>query len=138
MNIKTRQQAIEILSSCDPVKGGSLIEQFVWANTAEPKYKVGDAVEICDGSTRILRYRWTDDRREEQSKRVLYAIGKVTDVRMLLRECTFQYTVEYETDLEGWEVNGKGITAHKAFQHENTICPADAYRPTRWSELSGK
>lgn len=138
MNQKTRQQAIEILSSGDPVICAGLIEKFVWANTTEPKYKVGDAVIICDPRTSIHRYSWKDGRRVEDSRRVQYAIGKVTEVRRLLGDRTFQYTVEYETDLEGWEVNGKSVTDHKAFPLESAILPADAYRPTLWSELSGK
>lgn len=138
MNQKTRQQAIEILSSSEAVICTGLIEKFVWANTTEPKYKVGDAVIICDPRTSIHRYRWKDGRREEDSRRVQYAIGKVTEVRRLLGDRTFQYTVEYETDLEGWEVNGKGVTSHKAFPLESAVLPADAYRPTLWSELSGK
>ena len=138
MNTKTRQQAIEILSNSEAVICPGLIEKFVWANTTQPKYKVGDAVVICDIRTTVHRYRWQDGRRVEDSRRVQYAIGKVTEVRRLLGDRTFQYTVEYETDLEGWEVNGKGITDHKAFSLENAILPADAYRPTKWSELSGK
>lgn len=139
MNQKTRQQAIEILTSGDPVICDGLIKKFVWANTTEPKYKVGDAVEISDIRTTVHRYkRHQDGRREEDSRRVQYAIGKVIEVRRLLGDLTFQYTVEYETDLEGWEVNGKGVTDHKAFPLESALLPADAYRPTLWSELSGK
>ena len=115
-----------------------LVEKFVWANTTKPKYKVGDAVVISDFRTTVHRFRWKDGMRVEDSRRVQYAIGKVIDVRMLIGDLTFQYTVEYETDLDGWEVNGKGVTSHKAFVLENSICRADAYRPTLWSELSGK
>lgn len=138
MNLNTRQQAIEILSNNEAIICPGLIEKFVWANTTEPKYKVGDAVEICDIRTTVHRYRWQDGRREEDSRRVQYAIGKVIEVRRLLGDRTFQYTVEYETDLEGWDVNGKSITDHKAFVLESGVIPAYAYRPTLWSELSGK
>lgn len=139
MNQNTRQQAIEILSNNEGIICSGLIEKFVWANTTNPKYKVGDAVTICDIRTTVHRYkRHPDGRREEDSRRVQYAIGKVTEIRRLLGDLTFQYTVEYETDLEGWEVNGKGVTSHKAFPLESSINLADAYRPTLWSELTGK
>lgn len=137
MNATTKQKAIELLSSDTPLVCGGLIEKFVWANTTEPKFKIGDAVLFSDRSTTIHRYRRIDDKREEQGQRVIAAIGKVVNVRRLLTERTFSYEIEYETDLEGWEVNGKGITSHKAFRLEDDIRAADTYRPTLWSELSG-
>lgn len=139
MNQKTRQQAIEILASGDPVVYAGLIEKFVWANTAQPKYKVGDAVQFSDRLVTIHRYRrLPNGQREEQKQRVLFAIGKVTEVRMDLGARAFMYAIEYETDLEGWEVNGQGVTNHRAFRMEVEISPADAYRTTMWSELGGK
>lgn len=137
MNNTTKQTAIELLSGDAPLVCGGLIEKFVWANTTEPKFKIGDAVMFSDRSTTIHRYKWKDGRREEQGQRVIAAIGKVVNVRRLLTERTFSYEIEYETDLEGWEVNGKGITSHKAFRLEADIRATDAYRPTLWSELSG-
>lgn len=137
MNPTIKQQAIEILSGADPIVCAGLIEKFVWANTTEPKFKIGDAILFSDRSTTIHRYKWRDGRREEQGQRVIAAIGKVVNVRRLLTERTFSCEIEYETDLEGWEVNGKGITSHKAFRLEADLRAADTYRPTLWSELSG-
>lgn len=137
MNNTTKQTAIELLSGDAPLVCGGLIEKFVWANTTEPKFKIGDAVMFSDRSTTIHRYKWKDGRREEQGQRVIAAIGKVVNVRRLLTERTFSYEIEYEADLEGWEVNGKGITSHKAFRLEVDIRATDTYRPTLWSELSG-
>ena len=137
MNTTTKQKAIELLSSDAPLVCGGLIEKFVWANTTEPKFKIGDAVFFSDRSTTIHRYRRFDGKREEQGQRVFAAIGKVVNVRQLLTERTYSYEIDYETDLEGWDVNGKGVTSHKAFRLEAEIRAADTYRPTLWSELSG-
>ena len=137
MNTTTKQKAIELLSSDAPLVCGGLIEKFVWANTTESKFKIGDAVLFSDRSTTIHRYQWKDGRREEQGQRVITAIGKVINVRRLLTERTFYYEIEYETDLEGWEVNGKGITSHKAFRLEADVRAVSNYRPTLWSELAG-
>lgn len=41
---QTVQQAIELLQSGRELSGMHAIEEFVWSNTAEPKYKEGDAV----------------------------------------------------------------------------------------------
>lgn len=139
MNKKIRQQAIEILAGNDSVVCADLIEKFVWANTAQPKFKVGDAVQFSYRSTTVHRYRrLPGGGREEEGQRVLFAIGKVTEVRRYLSDRAFLYTVEYETDLEGWDVNGEGITRHTAVCAEREMLPAEAYRPTLWSELSGK
>lgn len=139
MNKNTIKKAIEILQKGENIAYESLIEDFVWANTTKPKYKVGDVVQFSDPATSILRFkRDKDGRKSEEKKRVKWAIGKITEVRRLMRYRTFQYTIEYETDLEDWEVAGCNVTDHKAVQMEDTLRPTDTYRPTLWKELDGR
>ena len=139
MDRTTREQAIQILQNNENVGYASLIEKFVWANTVKPQYKVGDAVQFTNPSTGILRHKRTEDgSRKTERKSVVWAIGKVTAVQRLINSLTFQYTIEYETDLDGWEVAGESITSHTAFPLEKDVRPADEYRPTLWCELSGR
>ena len=142
MNEKIRKQAIEILSENPNPDCEVLIRQFVWANTATPKYKVGDPVKFVPQGVTIKRNvrlpggGW--DHQERRIGRTYEVVGLVKEVRRIVREQTFQYTVEYETDLEEGEVLGKHVTIHKAFPVEGALRPADTYAPTKWSELPGK
>lgn len=137
-NEKMKQQAIEILQNTESPECMGLIRQFVWANTAKPKYKVGDVVQFKDPSTSILRMMdRPDGTRKEERQRVFAAVGKVKEIRQLLKEQTFLYTLEYETDLEGGTICGKTITNHRAARLEDDLKPAAAYAPTKWSELRG-
>lgn len=136
MNEKTRKQAIEILTANPSPACETLIQQFVWANTATPKYKVGDAVKFVPTGVSINRNvplpggGW-----DRQQKRAGEVVGRVTAVERLVRYQTFQYTVVYETDLEEGEIRGEHITDHKDFPMEENLRPADTYAPTKWSEL---
>lgn len=139
MNEKTRKQAIEILTGKSSPACEALIQQFVWANTAAPKYKVGDPVKFVPTGVSINRNvplpggGW-----DRQQRRAGEVVGRITAVERLIRYQTFQYTVEYETDLEEGEICGKHITDHKAFPMEESLQPADTYAPTKWSELGRK
>lgn len=139
MNEKTRKQAIEILKTNPSPDCEALIKQFVWANTATPKYKVGDPVKFVPQGVTINRNvtlpggGW-----DRQQRRAGEVVGRIIEVRRVVREQTFQYTVEYETDLEEGEILGKHVTDHKAFPLESNLRPAETYAPTKWSELSGK
>ena len=136
MTQKTRNQAIEILTTNPAPEGEALIRQFVWMNTAAPKYKVGDPVKFRPTGVSINRDvplpggGW-----DHQRRRCGEVIGKVTEVKRVLREMTFQYTVEYETDLEEGEIQGKHVTNHKGFPMEQNLRPADAYAVNKWSDL---
>ena len=136
MTEKTRKQAIEILTANPSPAYDTLIQQFVWANTATPKYKIGDPVKFVHQGVSINRSvprpggGW-----DRQQRRAGQVVGRVTDVQRLIRYQTFQYTVVYETDLEEGTINGERITDHKAFPMEENLKPADAYAPTKWSDL---
>lgn len=133
-----RQQAIEILQSDNELRCQELLRQFVWANTTESRYKVGDAVYFCDPGTTIFRYfDKPDGTRTEDRQRVHRAIGRVKGVRRDLRGRSFLYTLEYETDLEGGNVQRKKITYHTSAKMEADLSPAPEYRVTKWSELRG-
>ena len=136
MNEKTRQQAIEILANNSSPECEALIKQFVWANTATPKYKIGDPVKFVPQGVSINRNvprpggGW-----DRQQRRAGEVVGRVTEVQRLIRYQTFQYTVVYETDLEDGEINGARVTDHKACPMESSLKPASVYVPTKWSDL---
>lgn len=135
---KMRQQAIEILQNTENLRCQELLRQFVWANTTESRYKVGDAVCFADRGTTIFRYfDKPDGTRTEDRQRVYHAIGRVKGVRRDLHYRTFIYTLEYETDLEGGNVQRKKITYHTAVKMEEDLSPAPEYRVTKWIELRG-
>lgn len=135
---KMRQQAIEILQSTENPRCQELLRQFVWANTTESRYKIGDAVYFRDPSVTCFRYfDKPDGTRTEDKQRVYHAIGRVKGVRRDLRARSFLYTLEYETDLEGGHVQRKKITYHTAAKIEEDLRPAPEYRITKWSELRG-
>lgn len=139
MERNTIKKAIEILQNGNNLVHESLIEDFVWANTAKPKYKIGDAVRFSYSDMGILRYKTDKDgRRIEERKTVHWAIGKVTEVRRVMRSHTFQYTVEFETDLGDGAVSGRTVTKHEAYPMEDRVRPVDVYRPTLWEELDGR
>lgn len=139
MNEKTRKQAIEILSQNPNPDCEALIRQFVWANTATPKYKVGDPVKFTPQGVTIKRnVRLPGGGWDHQGRRAGEVVGRVTEVRRIVRDQTFNYKIEYETDLEEGEVLGKHVTSHTGFCNEVSLKPADSYAPTKWSELSGK
>ncbi|MBO5917252.1 MAG: hypothetical protein J6Q14_00590 [Oscillospiraceae bacterium] len=139
MNEKTRQQAIEILAATPAPACEALIRQFVWANTAAPKYKIGDPVKFVDPGVTIKRnIRLPGGGWDHQGRRAGEVIGRVTEVKRVLQDQTFRYTVEYETDLEEGEVGGKRVTSHTAFRSEKDLRAADAYAPTKWSDLPGR
>jgi hypothetical protein len=139
MNEKTRKQAIEILTANPAPDCEALIQQFVWANTAAPKYKVGDPVKFAPIGVSINRNvplpggGW-----DRQQRRAGEVVGRVTEIKRIVRNQTFQYTVVYETDLEEGEICGKRVTDHKAFPMEENLRPADTYVPTKWSGLGRK
>ena len=136
MTEKIKNQTIEILTTSAAPEGEALLRQFIWLNTAIPKYKAGDPVKFRPTGVSICRDvplpggGW-----DHQRRRCGEVIGKVTEVKRVLREMEFIYRVEYETDLENGEIMGKHVTGHTSFQMEQSLIPADAYAVNKWSDL---
>ena len=136
MNAQLRKQAIEILANTQKPDAEVLIKQFVWANTAAPKYQIGDPVRFTPVGVSIHRNvplpggGW-----DRQTRRAGEVVGRIIEVRRLVREMCFTYRVEYETDLEEGTILNNHITSHTSFVREDQLKQAQAYAPTKWSEL---
>ena len=136
MNAQLRKQAIEILANTQKPDAEVLIEQFVWANTATAKYQIGDPVRFTPVGVSIHRNvplpggGW-----DRQTRRAGEVVGRIIEVRRLVREMHFSYRVEYETDLEEGTILSQRITSHTSFVTEDRLKPAEAYTPTKWSDL---
>lgn len=107
LNKKELKQLEELLARED-IKAKKWLEDFIWRNTTEAKFKVGDVVKFSE--TNKFHY----------GVRPINWVGVVTEVtyyRDWNKERVIRYTIEYQYKVSGSDK----IETSKSFHSENEI-----------------
>lgn len=100
---KAEINAIKKILDKKTLRGRKRLEDWLWTNTTDPKYKVGDCFEVTDTSRRIYGVR------------VVKFHAKVVDIRWLMQDRVITYT------LEGVVKNGDKDYTTNFYARENEL-----------------
>lgn len=83
---KSELKTLETLLAQEGTKGKKLLERFIWLNTHEPKYKVGEYYKVSDQGHYVFGVP------------VIDMNGKIVEVRSLSEEKRYRYKLELEVN----------------------------------------
>ena len=85
------KKEIELLKKLlerEDVKGKRCLKEFIWFNTVEPKYKVGDVVKFSN--RRVYHYGCNP----------IEWVGTITNICYCRLDCSYQYEITYKSQIK--------------------------------------
>lgn len=86
---KKEVNQLKTLLEREDLKAKKWLEDFIWRNTTEAKFKIGDIVKFSDNN------RW------HYGSKLVGFVGKVIEVEYWTNVMKIAYTIEYQYQLEG-------------------------------------